>query len=191
MRRSFIEGSIVRFFAFVVLSVCCSAGAAQEQTIDPDWVYVSSLTWKHVNDTVKSQGHQSAFAEIVVLYPDGEYVEVASLLVRANRKNPPAIAPGEGFIIRMGRWTRIDDDLVRLESKEVLREKVVEKAGSHTSTPTNYNCKLERMGRDRHLAGTILCADKILTPLLALESYGQLRQLVQDGRNAQKAPSSR
>jgi hypothetical protein len=186
-----LKTASVCFFAFLVLIACCPAGIAQEKTIDPDWVYVSSLTWKHVKDALKSQGHQGAFAEIVVLYPDGEYAEVGSWLVRANRKSAPAIAPGEGFIIRMGRWTRIDDDLVRLENREVLREKVVEEAGSHASAPTNYTCKLERMGRDRHLAGTILCADQILTPLLSLESYGQLRQLVQDGRNAEKLPTGR
>jgi len=91
----------------------------------------------------------------------------------------------------MGRWTRIDEDLVRLESREVLREKIVAEPAGSVPPPTNYTCKLERMGRDRHLAGTILCADQILTPLLALESYGQLRGLVQDARNAEKAAGTR
>jgi hypothetical protein len=186
-----LKATAVRFFALLVLSAFCCAGVAQEQSIDPDWVYVAPLTWKHDKGATKSQSHDAAFTEIAVLYPDGEYAEVGAWLVRADRRSAPAIGREKGFVIRMGRWTRIDDNLVRLESREVLREKIVAEPASSVPVPTNYTCKLERMGRDRHLAGTILCPDQILTPLLALESYGQLRGLVQDARNAEKAAGTR
>jgi len=186
-----LNATAFRFLAPLVLGASCCVALAQEQTIDPDWVYVAPLTWKHDKSATKSQSHDAAFAEIAVLYPDGEYAQVGAWLVRADRRSAPAISREKGFVIRMGRWTRIDEDLVRLESRESLREKIVAEPAGSVPPPTNYTCKLERMGRDHHLAGTILCADQILTPLLTLESYGQLRGLVQDARNAKNAAGTR
>jgi hypothetical protein len=149
----------------------CGAASAQETDLDPNRVFTTDLHWGRVAGA--PHGEKVAYGTLVILYLDGTFAEVTASFIKNGGKVPVGLNLKEGFILRLGTWSRTEDDvLIRTVSREVVREKIIRK--EHCQTTTNgqvcspvpeaplpgplvtNTCRLEHPS-STHIADAIVC----------------------------------
>lgn len=112
--------------AFCVAILLCSIRATaqpQLRPIDSHWVTIRQpVKWQSPPRELHSR-IKSGRAEIMVLYPSGEFGYVACFLIR-QADGTVTISRGDGFVINIGKWSRTDST-VRITSRTVYRTVVV------------------------------------------------------------------
>jgi hypothetical protein len=146
---------------------------AQETDVDPNRVFTTDLRWERVAGAPHSEKRRYANGTLVILYLDGVYAEVTASFIKTNSKLPVGLNLNEGFIVRLGTWSRTEDDvLIHTQSREVAREKMIRKETCQTTTngqvcspvpevvppgPLMTNtCRLEHPS-STHIADAIVC----------------------------------
>jgi hypothetical protein len=154
------------------LTLCRTAGS-QELDADPNRIFTTGYKWERVAGASHNEKLRYARGTLVVLYLEGVYAEVTASFIKTNEKRPVGLNLNEGFIVRLGTWSRTDDDtLIRIESREVMREKQIQKlsckaaSGDRVCTAMpepslpgpliSHTCRLERQS-PTHIAETIVC----------------------------------
>ena len=144
-----------------------SEGGSQipSSPIDPHWVYLAPVHWKHAPRGIAESW---SFSDVAILYPEGQYLEISAGLVRRDKDRLVGVSNGDGLLLRTGTWARTDDRVIRIHSREVFWS---------TETVSKYrcdksqNCKFEEPhpgpfdtetcaleGRSStHLAATVHC----------------------------------
>jgi hypothetical protein len=166
--------------------------------IDPNWIYTNSLHWAHAPRGIHER---SAPANVAVLYPDGQYFEVIAYLIGYDDKiRPINFSAGDGVILRAGTWSRTDEDMIRIHSREVWWDDHVIKhiprcsdLDRQTCSPPDpmpgpYDtdtCRLE--GRSAtHLAAALHCKRLILIPLRLTLDQDELKQYAAQASDAER-----
>jgi len=164
-----------RLFLFVAVLGLLLVGdaVAQETDVDPNRVFTTDLRWERVAGAPHSKKLRYAYGTLIILYLDGVYAEVSASFIKTNSKLPVGLNLNEGYIVRLGTWSRTEDDvLIRTQSREVVREKMIRKETCQTTTngkvcspvpeaalpgPLMTNtCRLERPS-PTHIADAIVC----------------------------------
>jgi len=160
--------------AAILVRLALGIAHAQELDADPDRVFVSALKWERLAGAPRIEKVRHARGTLVILYREGIYAEVAASFLRKNERLPAGLNLHESFVVRLGNWSRTDDDeLIRVESRAVLRNEQRQKVeGEAVTVPgssspsaqgplpgpvTNHTCRLE-MPSATHLADTIVCS---------------------------------
>ena len=162
--------SLVGLFALILAG---RPVIAQELDPDPNRIFVTPLKWERVAGAPRDVKTRSAEGTLTILYLEGVYAEVRASFIKSEGKQPIGLNLNEGFVLRLGTWSRTDDDvLIRVESREVVREKqllkLICKSGGDSSCkpvpegplpgPLMTNtCRLERPS-PTHIADTIVCS---------------------------------
>jgi hypothetical protein len=108
---------ILSKLACLVVFAAAIQAKAQQGTIEPTWIYTTPLHWKHAPRGIESS---ETFATVVVLYPEGQYLEIDGALIK-NDKNPTiGFSHGDGLLYRAGTWERTDDHVIRTQSRDVF-----------------------------------------------------------------------
>jgi hypothetical protein len=162
------------FFLVAVLGLQLVGDAvAQETDVDPNRVFTTDLRWERMAGASHSEKLRHANGTLVILYLDGVYAEVSAPFTRATSKSPVELDLSEGFVMRLGTWSRTEDDnLIHIQSREVLRDKIIrplsckETPSGKTCSPepdaplpgplTMRTCRLEQHS-DKQLAEAIVC----------------------------------
>jgi hypothetical protein len=161
---------LVAVFAFLSNGV---AVRAQETAVDPNRVFTTDLRWTRVAGAPHSEKLRYAGGTLIILYLDGMYAEVTASFIKTSGKFPVGLNLNDGFIVRLGTWSRTEDDvLIRIQSREVMREKIVRKEICQTTAngkvcspvpevvlpgPLMTNtCRLEHPS-STHIADAIVC----------------------------------
>ena len=146
---------------------------AQETDLDPNRVFTTELHWERVSGAPRGEKRRYAPGKLVILYLDGTYAEVTASFIKTGGKVPVGLNLNEGFIVRLGSWSRTEDDaLIRTVSREILREKLIRKESCQTTangqvcTPVpdpplpgplvSNTCRLEHPSTT-HIADAIVC----------------------------------
>jgi hypothetical protein len=163
--------AVVRALAAIASLAAFAVARAQQGAIDPNWVYTTApLKWERMVGAPRDVKTRTAGATTVILYPEGQYVEIHATLWREG--DGPIMIPGnDGLLIRTGTWSRTDDHAIRIQSHEVLRDKILltcdARAASnifcHPSTEIE-NCALHGFSTTQ-LAKSILCKRLVLQPM--------------------------
>jgi hypothetical protein len=201
-----------RLIAAVMLTLLlvCGAAAAQETDLDPNRVFTTDLHWERVAGAPHSEKLRYAYGTLVILYREGVYAEVTASFIKTNSKVPVGLNLNEGFIVHLGTWSRTEDDvLIRLQSREVVREKIVRKESCQTIAngpvcspvpeaalpgPLLTNtCRLEHPSAT-HIADAIVCTGLTVFHLqhaIDLSDFPLIvRQIIEKQKNELK-PSTR
>ncbi len=148
---------------FLVRNALC-----QETDVDPDRVFTTDLRWERVAGAPHSEKLQYAYGTLVILYLDGVYAEIKASFIKTDNKLPFRLNLKEGYIVRLGTWSRTDDEvLIRTQSREVIREGIIQKTPiGQVSSPvpeaalpgtlTANTCRLEHPST-AHIADAIVC----------------------------------
>jgi len=170
-----IRGNRRPFLLVAVLALLLFRGAAAQQTdVDPIRVFATDLRWERVSGTPNSEKLRYADGTLVILYLDGVYAEVTASFIKTNSKLPVGLNLNEGFIVRLGTWSRTEDDvLIHTQSREVVREKIVQKETCQMTTSgracspapegalpgplVTNTCRLEHPS-STHIADAIVCS---------------------------------
>jgi hypothetical protein len=150
------------------------AALAQERDLDPNRVFTTELHWERVSGAPHSEKLRYAYGTLVILYLEGTYAEVTASFIKTGGKVPVGLNLNEGYIVRLGTWSRTEDDvLIRTVSREVVREKIIRKESCQTTangqvcTPVpepplpgplvSNTCRLEHPSTT-HTADAIVCS---------------------------------
>jgi hypothetical protein len=201
-RRSLIVGMLMFLLA-------CGATLAQETDLDPNRVFTTELQWARVAGAPHSEKLRYADGTLVILYLDGTYAEVRASFFKTGSKVPVSLNLNEGFVVRIGTWSRTEDDvLIRTVSREVLRDKIVREVKCQTApsgrvcTPESEaplpgplltnTCRLEHPSTT-HIADAIVCRGlTVFHPqhAIALNDFPSIvRQLVEKQKSEPKISS--
>lgn len=178
--RGFKEVVKLRLVSFGLLFslLVCGGACAQELDADSDRVFVTPLKWERVAGAPHNEKLRYADGTLAILYLEGVYAEVTASFIKTNEKQPVGLNLNEAFIIRLGKWSRTDDEsLIRIESREVFREKQVrmlsckEDSSGRVCAPApetplpgpliSHTCRLERQSLT-HIAGAIVCTGGLI-----------------------------
>ncbi len=168
-----MEGTVTRAFLVAVVALLLRGALAQEMGVDPNRVFASDLRWERVVGAPHSEKLRYANGTLVILYLDGVYAEVTASFIKTNSKLPVGLNLNEGYSVRLGTWSRTEDDvLVRIQSREVVRQTIIQKATCQTTADgpvcspvpeaalpgplTTNTCRLERPS-PTHIADAIVC----------------------------------
>jgi hypothetical protein len=174
------------------------AALAQDPNPDPNRIFVTPLKWERIAGAPRSVKERVAYGTLAILHLEGTYAEISASFIRMDSKHKIGLNLHEGFIVRLGTWSRTDDDqLIRLESREVLRDKQVRmmqcstNSGKQTCTPEperplpgpaiTRTCRLEAVSTT-HIADAFICSDRTemmhLREQVNLDNFPQIvRQL--------------
>jgi hypothetical protein len=150
----------------------CGAASAQEAEFDSNRVFTTELHWERVAGA--PHGERLAHGTLAILYLEGTYAEVSASFIKTGGKVPIGLNLNEGFIVRLGTWSRTEDDvLIRTVSREVVREKIIPRescqmtANGRVCSPVpeaplpgpliTNTCRLEHPSMT-HIADTIVCS---------------------------------
>jgi hypothetical protein len=131
-----------RFLIGVLLAFLLGSGTAlaQESDLDPNRVFTTELHWERVAGAPHSEKLRYANGTLVILYLDGTYAEVRASFIKTGGKIPVGLNLNEGFVLRLGTWSRTEEDvLIRTVSREVLREKQIRMESCQT-TANGQDC---------------------------------------------------
>lgn len=165
---------------------------AQQGPIDPNWVYITPVHWKHAPRGINESW---SFADVAILYPEGQYLEISAALIKRDKDKSVGVSNGDGLLLRTGTWSRTDEQVIRIHSREVFWS---------TETVSKYkcdqskNCKFEEPhpepfsmdtcgfeGRSpTHLAQAIRCKRIALTPARLNLDLIQLQTLATEAFHA-------
>jgi hypothetical protein len=157
----------------LIFLLVSGAALAQERDLDPNRVFTTELHWERVSGAPRGEKLRYANGTLVILYLDGTYTEVTASFIKTGGKVPVGLNLNEGFIVRLGTWSRTEDDvLIRTVSREVVREKIIRKESCQTTVngqvciPTPEpplpgplvanTCRLEHPSTT-HIADVIVC----------------------------------
>jgi len=144
-------------------------------TIEPTWIYTTALHWKHAPHGIDQSW---SFAQVVVLYPEGQYLEIRADLIKRDKDHFVAFSVGDGQLWRAGTWERTDDRVVRVHSRDIWKDdKILNMVHCDANNQncvtieqhpipgpiTIDTCGLEGQSQT-HLAKTIHCHQMILQP---------------------------
>jgi len=167
----------MRFTKLLPVLICVSLPvlAASGQTLDPDpdRIFISPLKWERLGGAPRSVKERCAYGTLTIFYLEGVYAEVSASFTRMSPKEPIGVNLNEGFVIRLGTWSRTyDEQLIRIEAKEVSRDNIIRPATCETVAgkqvctpepgellpgPLKYStCHLEAPSTV-HIADTIVC----------------------------------
>ena len=108
--------------------------------IEPTWIYTTPLHWKHAPRGIESS---ETFATVVVLYPEGQYLEIDGALIK-NDKNPITwFSHGDGLLYRAGTWERTDDRVIRTHWGDVYWSTETVSKHHCEQTPQGPHCEFE------------------------------------------------
>ena len=185
----------------------CGAASAQETDLDPNRVFTTELHWERVGGAPHSEKLRYAYGTLVILYLDGTYAEVTASFIKTGGKVPVGLNLNEGYIVRLGTWSRTEDEiLIRTVSREVVREKIVRKESCRTTAngqvcspvteaplpgPLVTNtCRLEHPSTT-HIADAIVCTGlTVFHPQHAINLSGFpsiVRQIVEKQKSEPKS----
>ncbi len=88
-------------------------------TIDPTWTYTTPLRWKHAPRGIDESW---ASVQVVVLYPEGEYLEIRGHLIKYDKNTSVNFSAGDGQLYRAGTWERTDDQVIRIHSRDTWKD---------------------------------------------------------------------
>ena len=159
--------------AMLTFLLVCGAASAQETDLDPNRVFTTEPHWERVAGAAHSEKLRYADGTLVILYLDGTYAEVTASFIKTGGKVPVGLNLNEGFIVRLGTWSRTEDEvLIRTVSREVVREKIIRTESCQTTAngqicspvpeaplpgPLVTNtCRLEHPS-STHIADAIVC----------------------------------
>ena len=150
--------------------------------IEPTWIYITPLNWKRAP---RGFHVSSSSATIAILYPEGQYFEAATILIKTDK----GVSLMEGArVLSTGTWSRTDDKAIRIQSRVVFRNPPSE---SHKlpEPPNTDTCGLEGQS-PTHLAQRIHCKAMILSPShLNLDLTG-LQRMATDAFEASPKPQT-
>lgn len=116
-----------RFLTGAMLSLLLGSGAAlpQETNPDPNRVFTTDLHWERVAGAPRSEKLRRADGTLVILYLDGTYAEVRASFIKTGGKVSVGLNLNEGFVVRLGTWSRTEDEvLIRTVSREVRAKRL-------------------------------------------------------------------
>ena len=87
------------------LSVCA---AGEDKVVDPARVFVTPLRWEREARASRNETLRYSYGSLSVLYLDGTYAQVSAPFTRASGKDPIELDLSEGFVLRLGTWSRVD-----------------------------------------------------------------------------------
>jgi hypothetical protein len=195
--------------AMLTFLLACGAASAQETDLDPNRVFRTELHWERVAGAPRGEKLRYADGTLVILYLDGTYAEVTASFIKTGGKVPVGLNLNEGFVVRLGTWSRTEDDvLIRTVSREVVREKMIRKESCQTTangrvcSPTpepplpgplvSNTCRLEHPSTT-HIADVIVCRGlTVFHPqhAIALSDFpSNVRQLVAKQKSELKVSS--
>jgi hypothetical protein len=163
----------MRALLVAVVALLLRGALAQETGVDPNRVFTSDLRWERVVGAPHGDKLRYANGTLVILYLDGVYAEVTASFIKTNSKLPVGLNLNEGYSVRLGTWSRTEDDvLLRIQSREVVRQTIIQKATCQTTADgpvcspvpeaalpgplTTNTCRLERPS-STHIADAIVC----------------------------------
>jgi hypothetical protein len=83
------------------------------------------LKWERIGGAPHSVKKRVASATLAILYVEGTYAEVSGS-IWMDSKQSLSLDLNSGFILRVGTWSRTDDDqLIRIEHRDVLEDKII------------------------------------------------------------------
>ena len=89
----------------------------------PTGFLLRTSDWERVVGAPHSEKLRYANGTLVILYLDGVYAEVTASFIKTNSKLPVGLNLNEGYSVRLGTWSRTEDDvLIRIQSREVVRQ---------------------------------------------------------------------
>jgi hypothetical protein len=182
-------------FKFLCLALLTTGVQAQRGPIDPAWVYTTPLNWKHAPAGIDES---FTFAKVVVLYPEGEFLEISAGLIRRDKDRLVTVSNGDGLLLSTGTWSRTDEQVVRIHSREVMWS--TENVSKHIchQTPAGIHCDFEEPHPEpfttetcalehrspTHLAATIHCKSLTLHPVRLNLDPASLQQLAAEAFRA-------
>ncbi len=161
------------FVALAIAIFTTFRGAfAQEEPVDPGRVLTTPLQWEKVAGAPRDAKLQHAYGTLAIFYLDGAYAEVSASFIRSGAKDPVGLNLNEGFIVRLGSWTRADDGIIRMESREVLRALNCKTVAGHRECQpapeellpgpsTAHTCRVEG-GSASRIASALYCRGLVL-----------------------------
>jgi hypothetical protein len=165
---------------------------AQEGMIDPGRVLTTQLDWQRSSDS--RSNIREARGSLAILYLDGTYAEVSTSFAKV--RGTIQLDMKHGFSVRLGTWTRADEGIIRLESKEVVRDK----ATQPTACGTNQDCAAEpgpsiahtcsvEGGTANRVASALYCKGLVLVQPSQPTDLMGLPQIVQQLVAGKKGPT--
>jgi len=113
----------VRIALWIAIFSCSIETQAQPQTIDSRWITVRQpRKWQSPPRELHLKT-KTGPAEIMVLYPSGDYGYVACYLIR-QADGSVNISRGDGFVVKIGKWSGTKST-VTIKSQTVYREIVI------------------------------------------------------------------
>jgi hypothetical protein len=185
---------------FLVRSALC-----QETDVDPDRVFTTDLRWERVAGALHSEKLRYAHGTLVILYLDGVYAELKASFIKTSGKSPFGLNLNDGYIVRLGTWSRTDDEvLIRTQSREVIREEIVQKTptgqvnspvpkGALPGPLTANTCRLEHPSTT-HIADAIVCTGlTVFHPhhAINLSDFPSIVRRIVERQNSEAKPSTR
>jgi hypothetical protein len=181
----------VRFLIAIAPVKKFAVAHAQHGPIDPNWVNTTTpLKWQRIAGAPKDVKTRTAEATTVILYPEGQYIEIHATLYREG--DSPIMIPGnDGLLIRTGTWSRTDDRAIRIQSHEALRDKILLACNSAASASSIFchpsteieNCALRGFSTAQ-LAKAILCKRLVIQPIRLPLNLKSLEARAGEGFNA-------
>ena len=171
------------------------AGAQARTPIEGNWVYVSGLSWRPVEVPLGSEKQRGTPATIAIFYPDGAYVEVVATLLTPGKHMHVRFSASDGLLMRVGTWSRTDDRVIRIASREVFHDDKIEPRVRCSLTASGKDCVPTRpmpagplvtetcgfvVGDAAHFASEVRCRRYALSPLGIDLSLADLETLAAD-----------
>ena len=111
-------GTRIATYCCLVLLASVSA-SSQERVVQLDWIFVSHpLRWESPPRTLHL-GIKTAAADLIVLYPTGQFAGVSCLLIKGSN-GFVSISRGDGEIVRIGKWLQ-KGNTIQVKSQIVYR----------------------------------------------------------------------
>ena len=189
---------MLKLIGLVLLAQAISA-RAQQGPIEPTWIYTTPLHWKHAPRGINESW---SFAQAVVLYPEGQYLEIRADLIKRDRDQFVSFSVGDGQLYRAGTWGRTDDHVIRIHSRDVWKEDKI--LNMVHCDPDHKNCvtieqhpipgpiTIDTCGLEgdspTHLAKTIHCKQLILQPSRLNLDLPELQHMAADAFRATPHP---
>lgn len=164
---------------------------AQQGPIEPTWIYTTPLHWKHAPKDIPES---DSFASVIVLYPEGQYLEVRADLIKRDKDQFVSFSVGDGQLYRAGTWERTDDRVIRTHSRDVWKDDKI--LNVIHCDPGHQNCvtieqhpipgpiTIDTCGLEgespTHLAKTIHCKQLILQPSRLNLDLPELQRMAAD-----------
>jgi hypothetical protein len=163
-----------------------------DTSVDLNWVYTTPTHWKHAPRGIDESW---SFANLAILYPEGQYLEISASLLKRDKSQSVAVSNGDGLLLRTGTWSRTEEQVIRVHSHEVFwstetvakykcdPSRKCEFQEPHAEPFTTDTCGLEGHSAT-HLAAAIHCNRVLLAPAKLNLDLTQLHSLAEEAFHA-------